>query len=281
MDSISRMLRGTKRHLGKESVKVDAGGDGLPAPVSDFRMLLSIALLAAQPLPVRPPIVRRHDRPDSAYVALARQFPMVGSFGRIGGGTLIDARWVVTAAHVGRGVLRRMQPKTFTIGGREYAVDTAFIHEQWTELGAHDVALVRLREPVVGIAPAKLFTASNERGQIAYFVGNGRTGVGTARQKTDDDVWRAATSRIDSTNADALFFSFDQGAGATELEGAPAGGDSGGPALLRVGSDVFVAGISSAGFDGATGPATYGAIDVYTRVSTHVAWIERLMRDRK
>ena len=73
-------------------------------------------------------------------------------------------------------------------------------------------------------------------------------------------------------------FSFDTPPDGTELEGAPSAGDSGGPALLRVGGKSYVAGISSAGFNGRSGPASYGAIDVYTRVSTHVAWADSVMK---
>jgi hypothetical protein len=39
-----------------------------------------------------------------------------------------------------------------------------------------------------------------------------------------------------------------------------------------------IAGISSAGFDGRDGPGSYGAVDVFTRVSTHAAWIDSVMR---
>ena len=235
---------------------------------------LVVAPFLSRPMP---PIVRRADRADSAYVALARQFPCVGAIGTLGDGTLVAPRWIVTAAHVARGAQRRLSPVTVRIGSRDYAVTAVFIHPAWTDLGRHDIALLQLAEPVKGVAPAHLFDRSDEAGAIAYLVGNGKTGVGATRARIDDGQFRAATSRIDSTDAGAIFFSFDAPPGGTELEGAPSGGDSGGPALLREGSLVYVAGISSAGFDGIAGPASYGALDVYTRVSTHRAWADSVM----
>jgi len=236
------------------------------------------SLIASSFLPrAAPPIVRRADRADSAYVALARQFPCVGAIGTLGDGTLIAPRWVVTAAHVARGAQRRMSPVTVRIGTRDYAVTAVFIHPDWTDLGAHDIALLQLAEPVGGVAPVRLFDRADEAGGIAILVGNGKTGTGASRTRIDDGVWRAATSRIDSTDAASIFLSFDAPPGGTELEGAPSGGDSGGPALLRVGSRLYVAGISSAGFDGIAGPSSYGAVDVYTRVSTHRTWADSVM----
>lgn len=190
------------------------------------------------------------------------------------------SRWVITAAHVARGVMRRLLAPSLHPRGRDYAVKAVFIHPAWTDLGDHDIALVQLAMPVHGIAPAKLYASTSEVGQVAYLVGNGRTGTGETRARLDDDVWRAATTRVDSANAAALFPSFDAPPSGSELEGAPSAGDSGGPALLRIGSRVYVAGISSAGFDGQAGPGSYGAVDVYTRVSTHRSWADSVMEGK-
>ena len=225
-------------------------------------------------------IVRRHDRPDSAYIALARQFACVGTFGRLGDGTLIAPTWVITAAHVARGAMVRMTKPAIRFGGHEYAVQAVYIHHGWTDFGSHDIALVHLAEPVRDIIPARLYKDNREARQVAYLVGNGKTGVGSTRDRVDDDTWRAATSRIDSTTSTSLFLSFDAPPDGTSLEGAPSAGDSGGPALLRWASHIYVAGISSAGFDGRSGPASYGAVDVYTRVSTHRAWADSVLKGK-
>lgn len=242
-------------------------------------MLHLLLLSCAVALPV-PPIVRRHDRPDSAYTALARRFRQVGSFGRIGDATLIAPKWAITAAHVARGMASRMAHPSLTIGGREYRIANVFIHAGWTDHGPHDIALVQLTEAVAHVTPARLYAKADEDRKIAFLVGNGKTGTGDVRAHADDDVWRAATTRIDSTSATVLYLSFDAPPGGTELEGAPSAGDSGGPALLSQGGSVFVAGISSGGFDGANGPASYGAVDEYTRVSTHKPWADSVMAGR-
>ena len=71
--------------------------------LASLTLVITAAATAHRPAP----IVRRHDRPDSAYVALARRFPAVGSIGRIGDATLIARKWVVTAAHVARAAADR------------------------------------------------------------------------------------------------------------------------------------------------------------------------------
>lgn len=241
-------------------------------------MLIALAVLAGSIAPPSPrPIVRRHDRSDAAYVALARRFPAVGSFGRLGCGTLVSSQWVVTAAHVARGVSRRMASPSFTVGGHDYQVSAVFLHPDWTDLGDHDIALVKLDRKVSGVTPARLYAGARESLRTAYLVGNGKSGTGDSSARQDDDRWRAATSRVDSVSAAAIFLSFDAPPSGTTLEGAPSAGDSGGPALLLSNGKVYVAGISSAGFDGRNGPASYGAIDAYTRVSQHAAWAREVM----
>jgi hypothetical protein len=226
----------------------------------------------------RPLIVIRGDRADSAYVALARRFNCVGSFGRIGVGTLIDPEWVVTAAHVARAVMRRSPAPAFIIGGRKVAVSAVYLHPEWKDLGDHDIALVRLARAVTDVMPAALYTEHAEAGQVVYLVGNGRTGIGGVRERHDDGLWRAATSLVDSVSSESLFLSFDTPPGGTAYEGAPSAGDSGGPALIDLDGRMFVAGISSAGFDGLNGPASYGSIDVYTRVAAQKAWTDSVKR---
>lgn len=144
-------------------------------------------------------------------------------------------------------------------------------------MGPHDVGLIQLSRPVVGARPVPLYRDRNERGRVAVLLGHGKHGDGTKRQFVEDGIARGATSVVDSTDASWLYFSFDAPPKGTRLEGAPGPGDSGGPALLEKGGKIFVAGVSSAGYDGHAGPATYGAVDVFTRVSTHAVWIDSVM----
>ena len=220
-------------------------------------------------------ILRRHDRPDSAYRALGERYAAVGKFGRIGDGTLIGDRWVLTAAHVARAA--RNRGAMFEVANQSYAIRQVTLHPGWRDMEAHDIAVVELERPVPGTLPIALYRASAERGEAAVLVGHGGMGTGQDRERTEDGLVRGAMSRVDSTDADWLYFSFDAPPSGLELEGAPGPGDSGGPALLIVRGVPMLAGISSAGFDGAGGPGTYGAVDVFTRVSTHISFIESVV----
>lgn len=233
-------------------------------------VVTSLALLALSP------IIRRADVADSRHVALGARHPAVISLGRAGDATLIAPRWLITAAHVARAVDGR-GVKSIRVGSADVGISRIVLHPEWRDLGEHDVALIQLAAPVTEIAPTALYRGSLERGQVATLVGHGGYGTGNDRTRHEDGRRRGATSRVDSVSAAWLYFSFDEPPKGTELEGAPGPGDSGGPALLTVNCATLVAGISSAGFDGRDGPGSYGAIDVFTRVSTHLAWIDRVM----
>jgi hypothetical protein len=221
------------------------------------------------------PIVRRADRADVRYLEAGARYPAVVALGRAGDATLIAPRWLLTAAHVAAAVQGR---RSVDIAGKGYGIERVVLHPEWRALGPHDVGLVRLDRPVQGVKPMGLYRANHERGLVATIIGHGGAGRGDSRERTEDGRARAATSRVDSASAAWLFFSFDAPPSGTDLEGAPGPGDSGGPAVLRVSGSDLVAGISSAGFDGRDGPGSYGAVDVFTRVSTHAAWIDSVMR---
>jgi hypothetical protein len=131
---------------------------------------------------------------------------------------------------------------------------------------------------VNGVTPVAIYRGDGERGVVTTIVGHGGSGTGNSRERVEDGKRRAATSRVDSVSSAWIYLSFDAPPAGTELEGAPGPGDSGGPAIITVGGRRLVAGVSSAGFDGHDGPGSYGAVDAFTRVSTHAAWIDSVMR---
>ncbi len=242
-------------------------------------MIPLLAIIVAVVVSTDEPIIRRADRPDSAYLELGSRCHALVSIGKAGDGTLIGRQWVLTAAHVARAVSTR-QPamRTVQVNGITYAVTQTFIHPAWTEMGPHDVGLLRLATPVAGVQPIPLYRGRLEAKQVATLLGHGGNGTGAARARIEDAKARGATSRIDSVDTKWLYFSFDAPPSGTNLEGAPGPGDSGGPALILVGGKTYVAGVSSAGYDGKDGPGSYGAIDVFTRVSTHAGWIDGIMK---
>jgi hypothetical protein len=232
-------------------------------------LLVSLALLC-------PDIIRREDVADSSYIALGATQPAVIALGRFGDGTLVAPNWILTAAHVARAVDRR-GVASVRIAGREYGVSAVVLYPDWREMGPHDIGLVRLTSSVRGITPVRLYRGAAERGTIATLVGHGAGGTGGSRTRVDDGIARGATSRVDSVSRHWLFFSFDAPPHGTPLEGAPGPGDSGGPAIIAVGDSTYVAGVSSAGFDGRNGPGSYGAVDVFARVASYAPWIDSVM----
>jgi hypothetical protein len=232
--------------------------------------LFALALLVVN-------IVRRHDVADRRYLNLGTRYPAVVAIGRFGDATLVSNHWLVTAAHVARSLSTSSRVAQIIIGGKTYSAGRVIIHPMWRDLGPHDIALIELTQNVAGVTPIPFYRGSSERNAIATIVGHGAHGIGNDMKRIDDWKRRAATSTVDSADAAWIYFSFDEPPHGTKLEGAPGPGDSGGPAILMIRGKPAVAGISSAGYDGRLGPGTYGAIDVFTRVSTHLAWIDSVM----
>jgi hypothetical protein len=220
-------------------------------------------------------IVVRHDVADERYRTLGEKFPAVSNFGRAGEGTLVGDMWVITAAHVAAGMRRDVQIR---FADESYGVDRIVTHPEWKEMGAHDIALVKLSRSVTGVSPLPLYPGQDESGKQVVFVGHGGTGTGmTGPQRPEDGLKRGATNIVDSADADWLFFRFDAPPAATELEGISGPGDSGGPALIEIDGTHHVAGISVWGKPGPKGRGTYGATEGYTRVSRHAPWLRGVM----
>lgn len=248
-------------------------------------LLLIAAPLSPHPVTAAPPdrlaIIRRHDRPDERYIALGQRYPAVGKVGRrMGDGTLIGDRWVLTAGHVANGLMRRGGEPTVYFGDRAFRVRRAYLHPAWQEMNPHDIAVLELESPVTGIQPLGLYTGRKEQHQIATLVGHGQYGTGNNRERQDDDQKRGATNRIERVTADQIVFCFDAPPHGTDLEGIPGAGDSGGPALITVAGVPLIAGVSSAGQPGDLGPGTYGALDYFTRVSTHASWVKQVLEGK-
>ena len=240
--------------------------------------LMAISLLLLRPAAPAAGIVIRHDRADSLYLALGARFPAVAKVGRAGDGVLIGDRWILTAGHIAASVDRAHAQ--VQLGGAAYSIARAIVHPRWQELGPHDLGLLELDRAVTGVTPLPLYAGTDEKGQLATLVGHGDTRTGRGGAWKMDGQARGAVSRVVGTDEDHLIFRFETPPNGETLSGAPGRGDSGGPALLERDGKTFVAGISSAGFDGAHGPGTYGAVDHFTRVSGYVDWIRKTMGER-
>ncbi len=245
-------------------------------------LALLVAIPALHPRHGPPPILIRHDRADSLYLALgARYAGPVAHVEERAEGTLVAPRWVLTAAHV----IESSGPfdaPWVVVGGERYPVDKIVLHPDW-EGGfddltrAHDLALLKLDRAVIEVRPAPLYRWSDEHGRVATLLGRGRTGDGATGQRgPKGTVLRGATNRVEGATESLLMFVFDAPGDddATELEGAAAAGDSGGPAFLERDGVAYLAGVGSFG-TGREGFSAYGTLDGYVRVSSFVDWIER------
>lgn len=218
-------------------------------------------------------IVIRHDRDDRLYRELGEKYPAAVSILPDGTGALIGPDWVLTAAHVARGVSSR-NPRV-EANGSEYEIARIFIHPDWTR-GPHDIALMKLARPVEGIEPVRLYDRDDEVGQQVTFVGRGDFGTGKTGPQEMDRVKRGATNIVEETDDDWVLFTFDAPESATELEGVSGPGDSGGPAFVTRDGVLYTIGVSVFA-DGDDGPGRYGVREGYTRVSTHRGWVQDVL----
>jgi hypothetical protein len=237
-------------------------------------------------------IVMRHDRAQQQFRDLAGGFPttavlLSGEFTpRLRGtGTLIAPYWILTAAHVAAHVA---VGDVAEVSGKTVMVDRVILHRDWhhdTDLKS-DIALVHLKSPMTHVAPANLYTGTDEAGMFVTFVGPGSIGTGLSGDtRRADRQLRGATNRVEKADTPFLQFRFDapEDASATDLEGISGKGDSGGPAYIERAGKLYVIGVSSWQD---TKPANrqegrYGVLEYYIRVSDFIAWITSTMQTQQ
>ena len=210
-------------------------------------------------------MIVRHDRADADCLVDEAAWPAVVSFfGGDGGATLIADRWLLTARHTAANIPPRHR---MAIGGRVLDIARVVAHPD----GA-DLALVELDGPAAGVVPIALYEGAGEAGREGLLLGRGDHGNGRDGVLGMDGRLRCVTNRIDAADEGWLRLCFDAPPAGTALEGVGGEGDSGGPALIRDGGRLLVAGVSS--WQDQEGPlGTYGCVEHYARVSTQLQWI--------
>tara|TARA_B100000959_G_C14920223_1_gene599165 strand:- start:12 stop:1265 length:1254 start_codon:yes stop_codon:yes gene_type:complete len=249
--------------------------------------------------------------------------------GTIGTGTLLSPTMVVTAAHVLRGSNSAAVPDasdwSFSLGSdyqeaqAVHAVSDIILHNGWTarlsyehgigdgDLLGVDLALVRLKEPVTSVTPARFNDDSLEAiGSRIILAGYGSLAKGDVGVTIIDNYERFAgensldrvveiVNAPDVPSADRgglLGMDFDEpkgffnslgpnvtsvdylGSGSSSstplpYEATTAEGDSGGPAFMRIKGAWKVVGTVSYG----TKESSYGDVTVYTRLASQPVWL--------
>ncbi len=226
-------------------------------------------------------IIMRHDRDAARYRELGAKYPAVGALGDRVACTLIAPRWALGAAHTIEGYFNPANDPYVTFGERRYRIDKIILHPRRVRDAVDsdwDVVLLRLAEPVEGIAPVLLYDKQDEVDQIATLVGRGEAGSALAGATRQRGNVHGARNKVEGGFEHSLIFTFSRPPAGEDLEGVCGAGDSGGPALLEKGGKLYTIGIGAWG-TGASDPAhgAYEAVDAFARVSSHREWIVETM----
>ncbi|NVK57785.1 MAG: trypsin-like serine protease [Alteromonadaceae bacterium] len=224
-------------------------------------------------------IVIRHDVSDEKYIALGKKYS--SSVAYVGGcaATLVDMHWILTAAHCLQD--HRNVPFLVRVQDNHYRVARVVIHPEFSSENdeIHDIALVKLKDPVRNGIPVKLYSQRDETGMSVVFIGKGTFGNGQDGLIRDDGKQRGATNTVDDVTEQVIAFTFNAPPDTTELEGISSRGDSGGPAFVSASNRLYVIGVSSYQMSHGHREGNYGVGEYYTRVSSYRPWLEQVIEN--
>jgi len=249
-------------------------------------LLLAVVLLAAPTLAAA--MVVRHDLPperfliadEAAYPELFAIFTRNGQRNCVA--TVIAPRWAVTAAHCTES--KRLDDALagpgfeVTIAGKPRLIDQVVRHAPADADRRTDIALLRFREPLTDVKPARIYRGSGEVGMRILMMGWGGPGTGLTGAQEPDWTYRIAGNVIDAANTRWVMWRFDdpREGRADELEGISGPRDSGGPAFRVTDDERCLVGVSGGQITGGKPEGVYGVWEYYARVSQVVDWIDQV-----
>lgn len=208
---------------------------------------------------------------SSAAITSGQQsadYPAVGSLlGDLGNGwdmfactaTVIGQRTLLTAAHCVDG----KWPVYFNAGGpnpRQYVAESATMHPQYQGGNVADLAVIRLTEAVIDIAPLRLANLQPRLSELVTLVGYGKSS-----EAGEYGTKRIAQNKIGRVSAQTFSVY-----GASGGYGNVCDGDSGGPSLAFRNGIETVVGVHS------TKAGVCGTAGHDMRVDVFVSWIKAM-----
>jgi hypothetical protein len=251
--------------------------------VLGFTLLLQRDAIAA---PVRTKIIDGSTTPETSFPYVAR----LSTNGELlCTGTLISPSFVLTAAHCFYDERNRRAvgdtEVTVRLNGAEYGSTRVYINPTYRPRssacveGELDVAIIELSSPAAGVSAIPVLTSPVAIGSEVTLVGYGTEGNGSGGENGNipplglvnygNTVVEGFGDNPPSQNASSSYYywRFDSG------ESNTASGDSGGPALITLGGQVYVSSITCGG----EGNSRFNSYSFNTRGDVIAGWVNAII----